>query len=112
MKTNIENELGIKIKREEEMESIYDGIKLCLDLPSLSIIYSLSKEDELLESQVLKNDFDYPFIVANIGSGVSIIHFSKDKTFKRIGGTCLGGSTFIGLCNKILNINSFDELLE
>ena len=36
----------------------------------------------------------FPFVLCNIGSGVSIVQVTSEKSIKRISGTALGGSTF------------------
>lgn len=41
-----------------------------------------------------------------------MICFEEDGSFKRIGGSCIGGTTFIGLCNKLIGVDNFSELLE
>ena len=59
-------------------------------------------------------------MAANIGSGVSIILFTAPQgKFERVGGTSLGGnilydvgSTFLGMCLKLLGIDDFEKLIE
>lgn len=48
-------------------------------------------------------------IIANIGTGTSFVHASKND-IKHLGGTGLGGGTLIGLCNRLIDTNSFDEI--
>lgn len=48
-------------------------------------------------------------IVANIGTGTSI-HFLKDDTFTRVGGTGIGGGTLTGLSAIMTGIFDFDEI--
>ena len=57
-------------------------------------------------------------IVTSIGTGTTIVH-SDLNTIERIGGTGLGGGTFVGLSNAILKnrlndkgVITFDELIE
>ena len=40
----------------------------------------------------------YPFLLVNIGSGVSILEVNDLFDFKRVSGSALGGSTYWGLC--------------
>ena len=53
----------------------------------------------------------YPYILVNIGSGVSILLVSSPQEFKRIGGTSVGGGTFCGLCSLLTGTESFDEAI-
>ena len=100
---------GIKIRTEEEMASIYDGMQLTLDL-NANIVYKLDKS---LENKLFfdSDKFDYPLLIVNIGSGVSFISMTEDS-YKRVGGTPLGGSTFLGLCQKLIGVDDFDTLIE
>ena len=53
----------------------------------------------------------YPYIIVNIGSGVSILLVNSATQFKRIGGTSVGGGTFLGLCSLLAGTKSFDEAI-
>ncbi|ANM58054.1 pantothenate kinase 1 [Arabidopsis thaliana] len=54
----------------------------------------------------------YPYLLVNIGSGVSMIKVDGDGKYERISGTSLGGGTFLGLGKLLTKCKSFDELLE
>ncbi|KAH7281251.1 hypothetical protein KP509_36G037700 [Ceratopteris richardii] len=54
----------------------------------------------------------YPYLVVNIGSGVSILLVESPEQFKRVGGTSLGGSTFLGLTAALTGCTSFKEAIE
>lgn len=60
-----------------------------------------------------KSRFDfskpYPFILVNIGSGVSVLAVRGPADYKRISGTSLGGGTFLGLCCLLTGCNTFEE---
>ena len=53
----------------------------------------------------------YPYLLVNIGSGVSMIKVSGKRDFQRIGGTSLGGGTFWGLLSLLTGASTFDEML-
>ena len=53
----------------------------------------------------------YPYLLVNIGSGVSMIKVSGPRTFARIGGTSLGGGTLWGLLSLLTGARTFDEML-
>eukprot|EP01018_Ginkgo_biloba_P034746 Gb_24820 [translate_table: standard] len=56
------------------------------------------------------NQSFYPYLVVNIGSGVSILRVDSPDKFERVGGTSLGGSTFLGLASALTGCNSsFEE---
>lgn len=54
----------------------------------------------------------FPFMLVNIGSGVSIIKVTGFGKFERISGTSLGGGTLWGLLSLLTNAKSFDEMLD
>lgn len=53
----------------------------------------------------------YPYLLVNIGSGVSMIKVSGPKRYERIGGTSLGGGTLWGLLSLLTGARTFDEML-
>uniref|UniRef100_A0A7I4B946 Pantothenate kinase n=1 Tax=Physcomitrium patens TaxID=3218 RepID=A0A7I4B946_PHYPA len=53
----------------------------------------------------------YPYLVVNIGSGVSILRVDAAERFERVGGTSLGGSTFLGLTSALTNCTTFEEAI-
>lgn len=54
----------------------------------------------------------FPFLLVNIGSGVSMLKVDGPDAFERVSGTNLGGGTFWGLCRLLTRVRSFDEMLE
>jgi type II pantothenate kinase len=53
----------------------------------------------------------YPYLLVNIGSGVSMIKVSGPRAYQRVGGTSLGGGTLWGLLSLLTGARSFDEML-
>ncbi|KUF79383.1 Pantothenate kinase 2 [Phytophthora nicotianae] len=58
-----------------------------------------------------KNDL-YPFLLVNIGSGVSILKITGESQYERVSGTSLGGGTFLGLCRALSKLRTFDEAMD
>jgi type II pantothenate kinase len=54
----------------------------------------------------------YPYMLVNIGSGVSMLKVSGPGKWERVGGTSLGGATFRGVLSLLTPAKSFDEMLE
>ncbi|MBW0476876.1 hypothetical protein O181_016591 [Austropuccinia psidii MF-1] len=54
----------------------------------------------------------FPCMLVNIGSGVSMIKVSGFGDFERISGTSLGGGTLWGLLSLLTNAKTFDEMLD
>ena len=53
----------------------------------------------------------YPYLLVNIGSGVSMIKVSGPREYQRVGGTSLGGGTLWGLLSLLTGARTFDEML-
>jgi type II pantothenate kinase len=103
-------ELGFPIQREDEMHCLIKG----LDFLLMNIPYEVySFQDNSASYEILSNKSDvYPFILVNIGSGVSILKVNSAQSYERISGTSLGGGTLWGLLSVLTNAQSFDEMLE
>ena len=54
----------------------------------------------------------YPYLLVNIGSGVSLLKVEGDGQYERVSGSSLGGGTFWGLCRLLTRCKGFDEMLE
>jgi type II pantothenate kinase len=54
----------------------------------------------------------FPYLVVNIGSGVSIIKVTAPGEYERISGSSLGGGTYWGLCRLLTKCSSFGEALD
>ena len=53
----------------------------------------------------------YPYLLVNIGSGVSMLKVTGPRTYQRVGGTSLGGGTLWGLLSLLTGARSFDDML-
>lgn len=51
-----------------------------------------------------------PLLLVNVGSGVSCLLVSREG-YARVGGTALGGATFLGLARALTSATTFDEAL-
>lgn len=54
----------------------------------------------------------YPYLVVNIGSGVSILKVEGPGRYERVSGSSLGGGTYWGLCRLLTRCKTFDEVLD
>jgi type II pantothenate kinase len=73
-----------------------------------------SSSDETVAGLKVKYDFShpYPFLVVNIGSGVSILSVRGPNTISRVSGSSLGGGTFLGLCCLLTGCETYEEAIE
>ncbi len=54
----------------------------------------------------------FPYLLVNIGSGVSIIRVDEGGVYSRISGSCLGGGSFFGLCKLLTGQANFQDMVE
>lgn len=54
----------------------------------------------------------YPYLLVNIGSGVSMLKVTGPRSFERVGGTSLGGGTLWGLLSLLTGAKTFDDMLD
>ncbi|CAK7332669.1 unnamed protein product [Dovyalis caffra] len=101
--------LGIRLEKEDEMDCLVTGANFLLKAVNHEAFTYLNGQKEFV--QIDHNDL-YPYLLVNIGSGVSMIKVDGDGKFERVSGTSVGGGTFWGLGKLLTKCQSFDELLE
>lgn len=101
--------LGVEVTREDEMECLIAGLDFFItEIPEEVFCYS--EQDPMRFAEARPNI--YPYLLVNIGSGVSMIKVTGPQTFTRIGGSSLGGGTLWGLLSLLTNAKSYDDMLE
>lgn len=104
----IKAELGVDVHQEDEMQCLIVGLDFFInEIPGEVFVYGG-------EEQPIKCHDDpvqYPYLLVNIGSGVSMIKVSGPENYERIGGSSLGGGTLWGLLSLLTGAKSFDEML-
>ncbi|KAJ6431147.1 hypothetical protein OIU84_018611 [Salix udensis] len=101
--------LGISLEKEDEMDCLVTGADFLLKAVNHEAFTYLNGQKEFV--QIDHNDL-YPYLLVNIGSGVSMVKVDGDGKFERVSGTSVGGGTFWGLGKLLTKCQSFDELLE
>lgn len=100
--------LGVDVLREEEMECLIIGLDFFItEIPREVFTYS---EADPMHFEAPTSNI-YPYLLVNIGSGVSMIKVSGPREFQRVGGTSLGGGTLWGLLSLLTGARTFDEML-
>ncbi|ORY60524.1 pantothenate kinase [Pseudomassariella vexata] len=105
----IRERLGVDVLREDEMECLIIGLDFFItEIPREVFTYSETDPMHFAEPE----DNIYPYMLVNIGSGVSILKVSGPRTYERVGGTSLGGGTLWGILSLLTPAESFDEMLD
>ncbi|KAH7857053.1 hypothetical protein Vadar_008490 [Vaccinium darrowii] len=101
--------LGVSIDKEDEMGCLVSGANFLLKAIRHEAFTHMEGQKEFV--QIDTNDL-FPYLLVNIGSGVSMIKVDGDGKFQRVSGTNVGGGTYWGLGKLLTKCKSFDELLE
>ncbi|XP_078052909.1 pantothenate kinase 3 fbl isoform X1 [Augochlora pura] len=110
---NFKQEVNMNLAKFDELDSLIRGM-LYIETTNPRECYYWSHPTEDSKCQKVPYDFSepYPFLLVNIGSGVSILAVYGPENYKRISGTSLGGGTFLGLCCLLTGCNTFEEAIE
>ncbi|KAA8542295.1 hypothetical protein F0562_023569 [Nyssa sinensis] len=101
--------LGVSIEKEDEMDCLVAGANFLLKAIRHEAFTHIEGQKKFV--QIDHNDL-FPYLLVNIGSGVSMIKVDGDGKFQRVSGTNVGGGTYWGLGKLLTKCKSFDELLE
>ncbi|KAI0389419.1 fumble-domain-containing protein [Xylariaceae sp. FL0594] len=105
----IKKALGVDVLREDEMACLIIGLDFFItEIPREVFTYSETEPMQFVEP----NTDIYPYMLVNIGSGVSILKVSGPREYERVGGTSLGGGTLWGLLSLLTPAESFDDMLD
>ncbi|XP_045505703.1 pantothenate kinase 3 isoform X1 [Colias croceus] len=117
-------EVNMRLSKLDELDALIAGV-LFVDSMNPQECYYWAPPDGVNEnsppyleaslSQYVRKPYDfsspYPFLLVNIGSGVSMLVVSAPNDYCRVSGTSLGGGTFLGLCCLLTGCSSFEEAI-
>ncbi|XP_010626080.1 4'-phosphopantetheine phosphatase isoform X3 [Fukomys damarensis] len=106
----IEEKLQLTVDKEDVMTCLIKGCNFVLkNIPNEAFAYQKDAEPEFRFQTNHANIF--PYLLVNVGSGVSIVKVETEDQFEWIGGSSIGGGTFWGLGALLTKTKKFDELL-
>ena len=100
--------LQVELQPIKELQAVIEGL---LFLASEGPTTELFTVEEGVESTVEWPEQLFPFLLVNMGSGVSVVRVDGAQSFTRVGGTACGGATFLGLGRALTGIQDFHALL-
>jgi type II pantothenate kinase len=112
---------GVTVRSQCEISALVRGLCFCArEVPDQCFVLRPGVGDKLSSDRWLNatrepiagGGLNFPFLICNIGTGVSLVKVEGENKFSRVGGTALGGGTFLGLCRLVTGVESFDEALE
>ncbi|VDP79094.1 unnamed protein product [Schistosoma mattheei] len=107
------SKLGVELDKEDEMDCLVRGCVFMLrNIPDELFYYDKhATPAHVFVPNCLVSTF--PFLLVNVGSGVSFLKVKSPTSYQRVGGTSIGGGTFWGLGTLLSGGKfTFDELLE
>ncbi|KAK6639708.1 Pantothenate kinase 1 [Polyplax serrata] len=106
-------EVNMELAKFDELDSLIKGILFVEQTnPNECYYWSHPAVSEQCEKRLFDFSKPYPFLLVNIGSGVSMLAVYSPTDYKRVSGTSLGGGTFLGLCCLLTGCNSFEEAID
>lgn len=98
------------VERKEEIQCLIQGATfLSSQIPNE--VFSYDCGEHQLRFVEPRRD-RYPYLLVNIGSGVSIVKVDSPGKFQRLGGSSLGGGTLWGLLAQLTPAKTYDQMLE
>eukprot|EP00371_Babesia_bovis_P001014 XP_001609661.1 hypothetical protein [Babesia bovis T2Bo] len=94
-----------KFHAVEEMPSVVYGTDILHFLNSGFIRYNLKTG----QTEFLSVDPEYPYLIVNIGSGISFLKVTAKGMYERVTGTSIGGGTMHGLMALLLGFHGFER---
>ncbi|XP_028696838.2 4'-phosphopantetheine phosphatase isoform X3 [Macaca fascicularis] len=106
----IEEKLRLKVDKEDVMTCLIKGCNFVLkNIPHEAFVYQKDSDPEFRFQT--NHPHIFPYLLVNIGSGVSIVKVETEDRFEWVGGSSIGGGTFWGLGALLTKTKKFDELL-
>ncbi|ORX86478.1 pantothenate kinase 1 [Basidiobolus meristosporus CBS 931.73] len=110
----VKDELGCLITKRDEMYCLIHGLNFLLRNVSNEVYYFVEPEDDTNEETAICDVREemFPYLLVNLGTGVSILKVSGWDDFERVSGSGLGGGTYYGLCRLLTQAKDFKATLD
>lgn len=93
-----QKELNVSVDHRDEISCLLTGLNFMLEHVEDECYYleDLERPLQSVKKSHPMSDI-YPYLLVNVGSGVSTMRVDSPQSFERIGGSPIGGGTFWGL---------------
>ncbi|SPQ95542.1 Pantothenate kinase [Plasmodiophora brassicae] len=111
----IRSRLGLCVVKGDELHCLLWGINFLVQHTRDECYYFANPQrPSMLETAPfdMTQGSAFPYLLVNIGSGVSILKVDSNDSFQRVSGTMMGGGTFWGLCRLLTKCKTFEEAVE
>jgi type II pantothenate kinase len=107
--------LDTTFNKIDELDCLIAGLNFLLENVRDECYYLETPEKPLTSKRIsiqISESKQYPYLLVNIGSGVSILRVDSETSFTRVGGSCIGGGTYWGLCRLLTKANTFEDTMK
>ena len=105
----LKERLKMEVHKIDEMKSLIVGMNFVVEnVEDSSFMYSV-EEGHQYDTQFSQ---EYPHLLVNIGSGVSMLRIEASNEYKRVAGTMIGGGTLLGLSRMLIGETDFNKIHE
>eukprot|EP01038_Epipyxis_sp_PR26KG_P015393 gene15393-20760_t len=121
----LQKDYDIKYTQYDELKCLVTGLNFmvafspveCYTLRSLSdskSVFGNLYPSFILPEEIVNTDTNtiFPYMIMNIGTGMSILHVQSADKFERVGGTSLAGGTFLGIAHLLNTSRSYKQIIE
>ncbi len=105
----IEERMKVTVVKLDEMAMLVDGLNFFLRNNVYEEVFTYNAATKEKKTFDLGKSF-FPYLLVNIGSGVSILRVDGFGRYERVSGTSVGGGTFWGLCRLLTKVKTFSEV--
>lgn len=104
--------LDVQLRHVDAFTGLVQGTSFLLrNIEAESFTYSFDESQEY-EFKTLNDETMYPYLLINIRTGVSVVLVEGENKFKRLGGSSIGGGSFLGLSEIITGISDIEEMMD
>jgi type II pantothenate kinase len=105
----VKDTIGIQFVQRDEMESLILGLNFLFSLRTPEPPIFTYRDKFKIPIYFKRKENLYPYLLVQIGSGISMILVKSKRNFERVSGSSLGGGAFAGLCRIITEHAEMNE---
>ncbi|KAH9415342.1 Pantothenate kinase 1 [Dermatophagoides pteronyssinus] len=110
---DFQHECRLQLHKFDELDSLIHGLHYIeASNPHECYYFEMARSPSMATKRPYDFSRPYPFLVVNIGSGVSILAVYSPDSYRRVSGSSLGGGTFLGLCSLLTGCDTFEDAIK
>ncbi|WKY17335.1 hypothetical protein Q1695_001719 [Nippostrongylus brasiliensis] len=106
------DKLGLGLRKVKEMDCLVRGTNFLLrNIEAESFTYDHHHEQCRYHFETTRPSMVCPYLLVNVGTGVSVFRVESDDKYERVGGSSLGGGCFFGLGSLLTAEVDLNEMM-